>query len=210
MLIFLQASLVEDAFSVKHFLMALVSELLFPFRFDPLHLKEDFALVTHQDWILHFNSTMYEGDWSAAPLRSIRGRTGQIFPDPEATEFEGTELLERLPYYRKVLSRFECPLLAARFLRLRRGSRIREHTDYKLGFEDGEIRVHIPVHTNDQVDFRLNGKRLTLREGECWYVNTSLRHSVENLGEADRIHLVIDCRVNDWVRSFFPAEPVIA
>ncbi len=152
---------------------------------------------------------MYEGDWSAAPLQSIGGEMGQIFPDPEATNFEPTELLGRLPYLREVLDTFECPLLAVRFLRLKAGSRIREHRDYKLALEDGEIRIHIPVHTNDEVDFRLNGKRLTLREGECWYVNTSLPHSVVNGGMADRIHLVLDCQVNEWLRSLFPAESAV-
>jgi len=50
------------------------------------------------------------------------------------------------------------------------------------------------------------GERVILREGECWYVNTSLPHRVANLGQTDRIHLVIDCEVNGWLRSFFPAE----
>ena len=186
--------------------MRTLSELQLPFHFDPLRLQLDFRSVTDSDWVRHFNSTMYEGDWSAAPLRSIGGQMRQIFPDPQATDFAPTELLGRLAYYQEVLNTFECPLLAARFLRLRAGSRIREHRDYKLAFEDGEIRIHIPVHTNDRVDFRLNGKQLTLREGECWYLNTSLPHSVVNGGEADRIHLVLDCRVNDWLRSFFPGE----
>jgi aspartyl/asparaginyl beta-hydroxylase (cupin superfamily) len=102
-----------------------------------------------------------------------------------------------------VLAGFSCPLLAVRLLRLKVGSRIREHTDLNLGYEDGEIRVHVPIHTNPGVEFYLAGQRVILNEGECWYINTSLPHRVVNAGEADRIHLVIDCVVDDWVRDLF-------
>jgi aspartyl/asparaginyl beta-hydroxylase (cupin superfamily) len=105
-----------------------------------------------------------------------------------------------------VLRAFECQLLAVRLLRLKAGSRIKEHTDLNLGYEDGEIRLHIPIHTNPGVEFYLSGRRIILAEGECWYVNTSLPHRVANTGERDRIHLVIDCVVNDWVRAIF-ADP---
>jgi hypothetical protein len=42
-----------------------------------------------------------------------------------------------------------------------------------------------------------------MREGECWYVNFNLAHAVENRGASDRVHLVIDGLVNDWVRTVF-------
>jgi hypothetical protein len=36
--------------------------------------------------------------------------------------------------------------------------------------------------------------------GECWYLRLSDPHRVANRGETDRVHLLIDCRVNDWLR----------
>ena len=51
----------------------------------------------------------------------------------------------------------------------------------------------------DRVDFRLNGERITLREGECWYLRLSDPHSVTNGGDTDRIRLVIDAAVNEWL-----------
>ena len=38
-----------------------------------------------------------------------------------------------------------------------------------------------------------------MQVGETWYVNVNLPHSVENLGATDRVHLVIDAVVNDWI-----------
>ena len=43
-------------------------------------------------------------------------------------------------------------------------------------------------------------------EGEAWYLNFNLKHSVRNHGVSERIHLVIDCIANDWLRSFFPKD----
>ena len=36
-------------------------------------------------------------------------------------------------------------------------------------------------------------------EGEAWYLNLNLRHSVVNSGPTPRVHLVIDCVVDDWL-----------
>jgi aspartyl/asparaginyl beta-hydroxylase (cupin superfamily) len=93
-----------------------------------------------------------------------------------------------------------------RLLRLGPGSRIREHRDYRLGLEDGEIGIHIPIVTNPKVEFFLNQKRLAMNEGECWYLNLNLLHRVENSGATERIHLVIHCIVNQWVRQMLKFE----
>jgi hypothetical protein len=185
----------------------IATSLRLPLTFDAAQLQADFARLREEDWIPHFNKAYYEGDWSAVPLRSIGGRTDHIYSDPVRRDFLPTEILERSPYFQEVIGAFPCPLLAVRLLRLKTGSRIKEHTDLNLGYEDGEIRVHIPIHTNLGVEFYLAGERVILGEGECWYINTSLNHRVSNLGEADRIHLVIDCVVDDWVRAIFE-EPL--
>jgi hypothetical protein len=180
--------------------------LRFPLHFDPGKLQMDLARIDPAEWIPHFNKSYYEGDWSAVPLRSIGGSSGQIYPDPAARNYQPTAILERCPYFQEVLARFCCDLLSVRLLRLQAGSRIREHTDLNMGFEDGEIRLHIPVQTNPSVEFYLNRQRIVLDAGECWYVNTSLPHRVVNRSAEDRIHLVMDCVVNEWMASFFPVE----
>jgi mannose-6-phosphate isomerase-like protein (cupin superfamily) len=65
------------------------------------------------------------------------------------------------------------------------------------------VRLHIPVVTNDAVDFRLNGERVVLEAGSCWYLRLSDPHSVANRGTEDRVHLVVDAEVNDWVGEVF-------
>ncbi len=180
----------------------LANSIKLPLHFDARRLQADLAQMMSGEYVPHFNTAYYQGDWSAVPLRSVGGRADHIYPDPAAREaFADTPLLARCPCVREVLAALPCPHHAVRFLRLRAGSSIKEHCDAHLGFEDGEIRLHIPVATNPAVEFMLAGRRVPMNEGECWYLNLNLPHRVENRGPTDRIHLVIDCVVNDWLRD---------
>jgi hypothetical protein len=175
-----------------------------PISFDPAPLQRDLAALDAGAWVPHFNKPYYQGDWSGAPLRSVGGRAGWLYPDPAAqTPYADTELLARCPAFGEVLAALPFEHQAVRLLRLAPGSRIREHTDYNQSYEDGEIRLHIPIRTNPDVDFFLAGERVVMREGECWYMNFNLPHRVENRGASERVHLVVDGFVNDWVRAIF-------
>jgi hypothetical protein len=91
-------------------------------------------------------------------------------------------------------------------LRLGAAARIREHRDYDLGYEEGQVRLHVRIVTGPEVDFFLDAHRLEMNEGECWYLDLSLPHWVENRGATDRIHLVIDCELNEWLRNLLPTD----
>lgn len=175
-----------------------------PLSFDVQRLKADLDNILPGDWLPHFNDRYYEGDWSGVALRSVGGVATTLYPDPAAKEpFADTPILARCPNVRQALQEFKCQLNSVRFLRLGPGSRIREHRDYRLGFEDGEVGIHIPIVTNPQVEFFLNHEKLEMKEGECWYLNLNLPHSVENHGATGRIHLVLHCVVTPWLRGVF-------
>jgi hypothetical protein len=176
-----------------------------PSRFDPERLQADLEKVLPGEWLSHYNQADYAGDWSGVALRSVSGSAAELFASPAATAFRDTPLLERCTYFRDVLSYFECPLKAVRILRLRAGSRILEHTDADIRYEDGELRIHVPIQTNPDVEFVVAGKRLILEEGSTWYIDFSLPHRIFNRGATDRVHLVIDARVNDWVHAAISA-----
>src|SRR5512132_159832 len=163
-----------------------------PMSFDPNSLNADLASLKPDEWIPHFNTRYYEGDWSGISLRAVGGKAGQLYPDPTATDdFADTPMLARCPYFQEVLAAFHCPLTSARLLKLAARSSIREHKDYNLGFEDGEMRIHVPVVTNMDVEFFLAGERVVMQEGEAWYLDLNLPHRVENQSGIDRIHLVV-------------------
>jgi len=179
-------------------------------QFDPAPLAADVAALPDGDWVPHFNTSYYEGDWSGVALRSIGGVARQIYPDPNPQgEWEDTEILGYCPALAAAVTAFECEKLSVRLLRLGPGASVREHTDYNLGYDDGEIRIHVPVLTNPQAVFELEGRPVEMLPGESWYVDFNLRHRVANLGTEPRVHLVIDCVVNEWVtRTLAAARPV--
>ncbi len=182
----------------------MLSGLQFPFRFDPELLRADLAKVCPAEWRPHYNDADYGGQWRGAALRSPSGAPGDLSAQPpDRAPFAGTPLLDRCPYFQQVLAAFPCPLKSVRLLALAPGAFIREHTDDGLDYHDGEVRIHIPVQTNPDVEFYVAGERLRLDEGGCYYVNVNLPHRVNNRGAAERIHLVIDAEVNDWVREWF-------
>lgn len=182
-----------------------------PFHFDADRLKADLNSLTPEDWVPHFNKPYYEGEWSGVALRSVNGVAGRLYPDPTAQHaYADTPILAQCSYIQEILTTFHCPLEAVRLLKLRAGSSIREHKDYNLGYEDGEIRIHVPIMTDPAVEFFVNNQRIVLNEGTAWYINFNLPHRVVNRSPTDRIHLVIDCIVNDWVHALFQSAAATA
>ncbi len=184
----------------------MLESLQLPMQFDSTLLHRDLEEIGDTEWIPHFNTRDYNGSWRVVALRGPAGAVHPvqaIYSDPTTTKFTDTELLSRCPYFKQVLSRFQCPLKSVRLLNLQPGSVIKEHTDYNLGFEDGEVRIHVPVLTNQDVEFFLAGKCIMMQEGESWYLNVNLPHRVANRSSTDRVHLILDCVVNDWMRIFF-------
>lgn len=121
----------------------------------------------------------------------------------DTSDLVETSILKDCFYFKEVIGHFKCIKLSVRLLRLEKGAYIKPHCDHNLGYEDNNFRLHIPVKANSNVDFVLDGSRLAMLPGECWYTNVNYIHSVHNGGESDRIHLVIDGERNFWSDSLF-------
>jgi hypothetical protein len=180
--------------------------LRLPLTFDPGQLAGDLDRLSSAPWTRHYVRQNYDGEWSVIALRCPAGETHplrMIAAGSNLRSFVDTPYLEGCRYLREVLSCFQCPLRGARLMRLTPGSVIKEHSDLDLSFEDGMVRFHIPVTTNDAVEFYLNDTRVVLEAGSLWYLRLSDPHRVVNGGSTDRIHLVIDADVNGWVEALF-------
>ena len=157
-------------------------------------------LLTGNKWMPHYNTADYTGNWHVLPLRTPGGNSDNPFADLFSHKhFENTALLNTLPQTCLLLEELKCEILSVRLLNLQAGSIIKAHRDIELAFEQGEARIHIPIFTNPDVEFYVDEDRVVMNEGDCWYINANIKHRVTNKGKADRIHLVIDCKVNDWL-----------
>jgi hypothetical protein len=175
-----------------------------PLTFLPARLQADLTAIPDDAWATHFQPDYFEGEWNGVALRSVGGSVERLFPHRKAGGlYADTALLDHCPAIRSILGAFQCDTEMVRLLRLGREGRILEHCDEKLNPERGVVRVHVPVLTNPDVYFYLNGQRVVMEEGESWFLDLALPHRVENRGASDRVHLVIDCCANNWTEMMF-------
>lgn len=82
---------------------------------------------------------------------------------------------------------------AARVLliKLDANKNVTEHTD-SGDYLNTVRRFHIPIITNDNVFYTVNGEKINMKQGECWEINNRKPHSVDNNSNEDRVHLLID------------------
>jgi quercetin dioxygenase-like cupin family protein len=185
----------------------LIRSIKFPIVFDTEKLKNDLSKIINKKWTDHYNTNDYTGKWTSVALMSKDGKSDSIYAFASNNdEIVNTEILDSCTYFKEVLEGFLFEKTAVRLLQLAVGAEIKPHSDHCLGYEDGSFRLHIPIITNPDVEFILDGKRLIMNGGECWYIDANFEHSVANRGKQDRIHLVIDGIRNDWTDDLFYKE----
>jgi len=97
-----------------------------------------------------------------------------------------------------------------RFMRLDAGGELSRHADIvdrDAGVADNKIaRLHIPIETSDAVRFwSWDGYGVehsaSMSIGSLWYLDQRKPHRAVNQSDADRIHLVVDLRSTEGLRS---------
>jgi hypothetical protein len=148
----------------------------------------------------------HQGEWTGIALHSMGGKQS-VFPSAAGTDhYQETEELQQAPYYREILRELKCPKEVVRILFLPPGGHIKDHFDFHTSFQFGLLRLHIPVVTHPDVEFVIDGQRVSWNEGELWYGDFSKVHSVKNNSQIVRVHMVIDVQINDFVLGLFPAD----
>lgn len=168
----------------------------FTTRCDTARLEDDLAAAVRTGaWIAKPERGKYH-QWSAIALHARHGSTApdvdyHASPD-QADECAPTPILAHCPYVRELLASFRSSPLRVRFMQLAAGGRIGKHRDRQYGWALPILRLHVPVITSPAVEFLLNNRRIDMRPGELWYLDTTRDHEVHNHGTIDRVHLVID------------------
>jgi len=183
--------------------MSIIKSAILNIPVDIKSIQKEVKTLQADYWQPHLNRHDYEGGWDVLSFRSPGGGINTLAEALNNEQYADTPLLDHCPAVRLLLNSLKCEKLSARLLNLQAGAVIKEHTDKELFFEKGEARLHFPVITNPFVEFYLDNERLPMQEGECWYINANLPHRLANKGSEDRIHLVVDCIVNDWLQGVF-------
>ena len=157
-------------------------------------------------------------DWTAISLRGYGGGPLDILKPNvlksgvnEQSTLQDTTLMDTMGFkvIRDVMGMIPAEFERVRLMKIKANSKIGKHSDKidkDFGLEDGNIvRIHVPIRTNDQVEFYLweRKEKLTnyLRVGHFYYVDVRAPHAVTNNSDVDRIHLVMDVYVNRGIRE---------
>lgn len=180
-----------------------------------LSLQQELNALLQQDWLPHVNQRDYMGGWDVLVLRCAAEYRGahpilQAFSISTGQHWQDLPQLESSPALCDFLQSLACPVKSVRLMRLHAGAEIKPHRDQGLCLEQGEARLHLPLQTNEQLNFYVDDKRVPMQAGELWYINADQVHWVENKGQDARINLVIDCEVNTWLRELIDAAKIRA
>lgn len=174
-----------------------MNSLKLPYTFDATLLKNEVSQFSKGDYYDIYNpSVVLKTLWSKEFIKPISAPR-----DPAI--FGPNESLKKCSTLLSIFNTFQCPVETFRIHSLDPGAVIKPHRDSGFSFEQGKVRLHIPIQTNDAVEIRLDGELVRMKEGECWYCNFDMIHEVHNRGKETRVHLIIDCIVNEWLSHLF-------
>lgn len=86
------------------------------------------------------------------------------------------------------------------FIKLKAGQNIPSHQD-SGNYLVSSRRHHIPIITSDDTWFSVGSEKINMAVGECWEINNTRFHSVENNSNIDRVHLLIDIMPKTEMRT---------
>lgn len=94
------------------------------------------------------------------------------------------------------------------FYYLSPGAVLHAHRDLTGASSNARIRFHVPIITNDKVFFNVSKKRVIMSHDELWALDTSYLHEVKNESTETRVHIVIECNINESVKNKLPEKNI--
>ena len=158
--------------------------LKLPIRFDADALAAEVRALPPAAWTPH--PTGYVGN-EAVRLITPNGEPTDAIEGPMAP----TPQLQRCNYVREIMAEIGGVWGRSRFMGLAPGREVPPHIDINYYWRT-HLRIHIPVITNPGVLFTCGDQTVHMAAGECWVFDSFLTHDVQNKGDAQRIHLVLD------------------
>ncbi|QQT25037.1 aspartyl/asparaginyl beta-hydroxylase domain-containing protein [Sphingobacterium spiritivorum] len=175
----------------------------FDVQYDVAQLQQELAYCLKEVWTDHFNTNDYQGRWECISLRSESGKEEDIRSHPGNNTFQDTAVLQHMPYVKSIIDSWNFEKESIRLMALYPGSEIKPHRDPGCRYQDGALRLHIPVVTHPLVQFNVDGEDMKLEEGSCWYIDFSKVHWIKNASDTVRVHLVIDGKSNGYMDDIF-------
>ncbi len=162
-------------------------------RVDVAALRDALLSQPESLWIVDFD--VKERKAPGRPTQHVYLTTSKGWPDFQPQRLSGWEPLHAVaaPVIEGMLERHPDggTIANAFFTRLAPGGSIAQHRDTGALFQHAH-RIHVPIVTNPEVEFRVGRSTIDAIEGEAFEVNNWRPHSVTNGGDQARIHFIVD------------------
>lgn len=157
-----------------------------PFEFDIERLELEVNQFKESAWLPHPGK--HQGN-SALPLISHKGEDNDAFTG----SMQETPHMQKCEYIKQIAASFGEVFGRSRFMRLAGGSEVPIHVDGIYHWHRN-VRIHIPIMTNEKVIFHCGDNRINMKAGECWLFDSWRNHKVVNHSQEARVHLVLDTK----------------
>jgi hypothetical protein len=118
-----------------------------------------------------------------------------------------TPLLQKLTELNSFLKETGFQIMGSRLLRLDPGTFLHEHRDFVYLENVPRYRLHMPLITNDQAFITSPGLNVHFKKGYLWKLDPKQTiHSACNFGPTPRIHLMLDCYVEEKLQALIDQQ----
>ncbi|CAN5356031.1 L-proline cis-4-hydroxylase [soil metagenome] len=142
-------------------------------------------------------------------IATLLNHTGeqQNFDYHDCAKPSATPLLQKLTELHKFLNETGFHIMGSRLLRLDPGTFLHEHRDFVYLENVPRYRLHMPLITNDQAFITSPGLNVHFKKGYLWKLDPKQTiHSACNFGDKPRIHLMLDCYVEEKLQALLDQQ----
>ena len=156
------------------------------FKFDPQMMREEFSEKLSQKIKVIYG-----------PVENWKGIC--------VKDKQGVNLLEQLPELQKLITQIgDENIVNVFYYNLHKGSVQHIHRDLYGNGLFGCARLHVALQTNENAFLEVD--HVKYHFGEIWSFDTSKVHRAINVGDEDRIHIVMDVKKNSETLDLFPQK----
>jgi hypothetical protein len=158
---------------------------------DVSELKAKVAQLTENDWAQSDRHSQFDIHKETQSIQLLGDDMSHT--PPQKTRYFDLLAADVAPIIERLKGHFgrEGVFIRVLIARLNAQSEIKPHVDKGYSLINCN-RIHIPLFTNDQVQFSVGGESRILSEGEVWEINNADVHAVINASDSPRVHLIID------------------
>jgi len=155
------------------------------------------------DWQEEY-SEYQSGGWHTISLMNKSGDARDVLITD--TIGEPTEVLKKLPATLEFLNLLGLSYMWVRLANMKPGACLWEHVDYAELTDRPRLRLHVPLTEERNAFLIIRGYKVHMNFGYLWKLDPRTNHAAVNFGVRDRIHMIIDCYVDEKLEALIVDE----